>query len=84
MTKIKIINGKKAGAVMDVNEPNKNVRQILAWVAAAFVDERAAVSETIFHGDEIESPLPKGKAVKVTFELVDHVTCSTCGGDLPL
>lgn len=61
-----------------------NVRQILAWVAAAFVDENEAVSVEIFHGDEIESPIPPGKAVKVTFELVDHVTCATCGGDLPL
>lgn len=66
-----------------LQDGKENIRQILAWVAAAFVDEHAVVSETVFHAYEIESPIPAGKAVKVTFELVDHVTCGTCGGSLP-
>lgn len=67
------------------NKDNRDkARELLAWIAAVFAEENNVVSETIFHSDEIESPIPAGKAVKVTFELVDHTTCATCGGSLPL
>lgn len=61
------------------------MRTVLIGMAEAFIDMRAARSENYiraddFHGDD-PVPMPKGKAVKITFEFVDEGVLCDGGGE---